>query len=72
MDAMRIGSGTSVKKGAWGGRQRWMENRSGWDEGTYLSSATHPLWPRILEHVYKTAMRDVPVGQRKPGWLFVA
>jgi hypothetical protein len=39
-----------------------MENRSGWDEGTYLSSATHPLWPRILEHVYKKAMRDLPIA----------
>jgi hypothetical protein len=35
-------------------------NRSGQDEETCLSSATHPLWPRILKHVYKKAMRDPP------------
>ena len=30
-----------------------------WEEENCLSSATHPLWPRILEHVYKKAMRDL-------------
>ena len=24
---------------------------------------------RALEHVYKEAMRDLPVGKIKPGWL---
>jgi hypothetical protein len=37
-------------------------NRSGWNEGTYLSAATHPLWPHILEHVYKKAMRELPIA----------
>jgi hypothetical protein len=50
-----------------------------WEEENCLSSATHPLWPRILEHVYKKAMRDlliVPVrlhitltmGAKMRGW----
>ena len=41
---------------------------------THISSATHPLWPRILEHVHKKAMRDIPPGAKKSrtGGLFVA
>ena len=30
-----------------------------WEEENCLSSAMHPLWPRILEHVYKKAMREI-------------
>ena len=29
---------------------------------TCLSPTTHPLWPRILQRVYKRAMRDRPIA----------
>jgi hypothetical protein len=37
-------------------------NSSVWEEENCLSSAAHPLWPRILKHVYKKAMRDLPMA----------
>ena len=33
-----------------------------WEEENCISSATHPLWPRILKHVYKKAMRNLPIA----------
>jgi hypothetical protein len=37
-------------------------NSSVWEEENCLSSATRPLWSHILEHVYKKAMRDLPLA----------
>jgi hypothetical protein len=50
-----------IKKGAWGERLCW-SNSFVWEEENCLSSATHPLWPRILKHVYKKAMRNLPIA----------
>jgi hypothetical protein len=44
-------------------------NRPVWDEEARLSSATHPLYPRILEHVHKKAMRDGLGGTLVPASL---
>ena len=53
MDAMAIGGGTSAIKGAWGERLFVRQQSRLWEAGErLLSSATRPLWPRILEHVY--------------------
>ena len=66
MDTMAIWGGTSAIKGGVG-RMETLGNRSVWEEETYLSSATHPLWPRILKHVYKKAMRDLPIAPVRYG-----
>ena len=52
-------SGTSaIKKGAWG-EKAMLGNSPVWEEENCISSATHPLWPRTLKHVYKKAMRNL-------------
>src|SRR5919202_2127227 len=53
-----VGGTSAIKKGGVG-RKAMLGNSPVWEEENCLSSATHPLWPRTLKHVYKKAMRNL-------------
>ena len=55
------------KKGAWGEWKRWLEQQVRLGQEDLLFSATHPLWLRILEYVYKKAMRDLSIARVRSG-----
>ena len=61
------GGTSAITRGV--GRTETLGNSPVWEEENCPSSATHPLRARILEHVYKRAMRDLLIA---PVRLYIA